>query len=390
MMGISWGNRDVRVYAAEAWISLAPRFAADHAQIVDQIAAILSDPAPAVRLQAAQNLQVICAAAPERMWAMAERLARNETDPKILTAYLWCSMRRFSHSDPNRCEAILAVVRERLDGDLARNGEGRDLVQESLGGWTAQLFTGQGRPLLRGWLKAWSADPQRYQALLNAYSSSLRGVLFHRYNPEAAEDARDMCDRAQAGLRIIVEPVVRISNDAFVVLTSDASEDDKKAARERYNAAERVLHHAINQLYFGARATARDKKESVGLPGREAMVRFMADYAELLMLLEQSREPATLHRLIELYESLIPGDPAAVFDVIHRILLGHGEAEGYHHESLANSAVVRIVRQYIADHRAIFEDDGRRAKLIQILQLFSEVGWTEALKLLYDLPDLLR
>jgi len=79
-----------------------------------------------------------------------------------------------------------------------------------------------------------------------------------------------------------------------------------------------------------------------------------------------------------------------VFEAIYAILLGRGEEEGYHYESLGNTAVVRIVQRYIADYRAIFEDDGRRSRLVEILQLFSEVGWTDALKLLYELPDLLR
>ena len=48
------------------------------------------------------------------------------------------------------------------------------------------------------------------------------------------------------------------------------------------------------------------------------------------------------------------------------------------------------MKRYIADHRGIFEDPKRRAMLVEILQLFSEVGWTDALRLLYDLPDLLR
>ena len=79
-----------------------------------------------------------------------------------------------------------------------------------------------------------------------------------------------------------------------------------------------------------------------------------------------------------------------MFEAIHDILLGRGEEEGYHHESLGNTAVVGIVQGYIADYRSIFDDEGRRARLVAILQLFSEVGWTDALKLLYDLPDLLR
>jgi hypothetical protein len=120
------------------------------------------------------------------------------------------------------------------------------------------------------------------------------------------------------------------------------------------------------------------------------MACFLTDYADILALLAAAREPSTLHHLIELYAFLIPGDPIAVFEAIHAILLGPGEEEGYHHETLAHSAVVKIIRRYIADHRAIFEDEGRRSRLVAILQLFSDVGWTEALRLLYDLPDLLR
>jgi hypothetical protein len=49
-----------------------------------------------------------------------------------------------------------------------------------------------------------------------------------------------------------------------------------------------------------------------------------------------------------------------------------------------------MVTRYIADHRSIFENDNRRTALVEILRLFSDVGWSDALKLLYDLPDLLR
>ena len=52
--------------------------------------------------------------------------------------------------------------------------------------------------------------------------------------------------------------------------------------------------------------------------------------------------------------------------------------------------MVKVVKRYIADHRDVFEDPRHREMLVEILQLFAEVGWTDALKLLYDLPDLLR
>lgn len=55
-----------------------------------------------------------------------------------------------------------------------------------------------------------------------------------------------------------------------------------------------------------------------------------------------------------------------------------------------SAAVVRIVKCYIADHRNIFGDETRRAQLIMVLRLFSEVGWPDAVRLLYELPELLR
>jgi hypothetical protein len=387
---ISWGNLAVRVYAAQAWVSLAPRFALEHPIIVDRLEAILVDPVPAVRLQAAQNLQVIRVAAPERMWAMGERIAAQEADNQILATYLSRSMRRFSNSDPERCETVLAIVKERVKDDLANDQNGRNFLHESLGDWAAQLFAGQGRALARTWLEEWASDPMRYGDLLDSFTSSLRGTFFERYGSGAGVEACALCDRAQEGIALILTKATAISAEARAVLASDADEADKQLAQKRYGGAEKVIHHAMNQLYFGSGAYAGNGKDRPGLPDSAAMVRFLTDYVHILTLLARSREPATLHRLIELYEFLIPCDPVAVFEAIHAILLGRGVEEGYHYESLGNTAVVRILQRYIADYRAIFEDDGRRANLVAILQLFSEAGWPEALKLLYDLPDLLR
>jgi hypothetical protein len=174
------------------------------------------------------------------------------------------------------------------------------------------------------------------------------------------------------------------------VLASDAPDEEKRAAGREYSAAERVIYNAMNQLYFGAGVRAEDKKDGPGLNNAGTKARFLADYADILALLRRSREPATLHHLIELYGHLMPGDPVAVFTAIHAILTGPGAEEGYQFESLGSTAVVKVVRRYSADHRSIFEDPERRAKLLEILQLFSEVGWTDAIRLLYELPDLLR
>ena len=382
-------NKEVIVYAAKAWVSLASRFAAEGPELVDRIGAILTDHQPIVRLQAAMNLQVLCMAAPERMWEMGERIAATETDADVLTAYLGRSLRNCSHVEPERCEHILTIVRGRL-GDFADDASHRDKIQQCLGSWVAQLQAKQGRPLAGAWLEEWAADPERFQNSLIAYTSSLRRTLFRRYAVDAKQDDREMNDRAQEGLAKVLGPALDISARMHAVMASDAPDEEKHAAGREYSAAEQVIKNAMNQLYFGAEAHAEDKEDGLGLNNAGTKARILVDYANILALLRRSHEPATLHQLIELYEHLIPGDPVCVFTAIHAILTGPGTDEGYQFEILGCSAVVNVVKRYIADHRGIFENPERRAMLVEILQMFSEVGWPDAIKLLYELPDLLR
>ncbi|WP_316348247.1 hypothetical protein [Desulfuromonas acetoxidans] len=384
------GNMGVRGYAAEAWVALAQRFAGEYPLIVDHLEEILVDPVPSVRLQVAQDLQVICEAAPGRMWSMAERFVTHEMNIKVLASYLSRSMRLFSESTPERCEGLLGIVKERLNNDLCPGQDGRDLIQNALGSWVAQLYVAQGRELMHTWLEEWAVAPQLFSSLLKSLASSLRAVLFYRYQPEARNQDRAICDRAQESLSFIITQAIRVSDQAYREHSSDLIEEENQLIVERYKAAEKVIHHVMDQFYFGSGAYKGKNMDSPGLPDSNAMSLFLADYNDILAQLARSHEPATLHELIELYEFLIPSDPVAVFDAIHNILHGRGEEEGYHYESLGNSAVVRIVKRYIADHRVIFENEDRRDKLLSILQLFSKVGWRDSLRLLYELPDLLR
>jgi len=390
-MNLSWGNLDVRVYAAEAWVSLAPRFAADNPHIIDMLETMVVDPVPQVRLQVACNLQVICKAAPERMWAIANRVATEEPHDGVLASFLNGFLRKFNWAEPERCEAIIDIVRGRMPIAPSDAKRSRDDVQTALGGFAAQLWAGQGRDAARGWLEDWAADPVENSGVLSNYCSNLRGAFFHRYDGSKETGASEMTDRAQYGLELILRSTTSVSAQQYAIATDDARRSvEREAAGKAYHTAESVTHHAMNQIYFGSGANANDQRPALGLPDHPAMTRFLSDYAACLDLFAASGNPATIHHLIELYQYVIPGDPAGVFDAIHAVLLGPAAREGYHHESLGNSVVVRIIQRYLADYRSIFEDEARRARLVAILQLFSNVGWSEALRLLYDLPDLLR
>lgn len=387
---LSYGNWEVRIYAADAYVSLADRFGEAHGEIVEMLDAILADPVPQVRLQAAQSLQVLSRIALPKMWELAERIARDEPHTGVLSSFLHYVIPRFTWHDVEKCKSIIEIVRARRETIERDDKPGRDKVAEQLGGVTAQLWCWQEETAALDWLTACAADPSAHREYFTSFLSMLRGAFFTRYSRGEECDV-GLSERSQQAAMIILEACSAASAASHATLMQDQVEGEaREAAIATYRAAESVIGHLMNQLYFGSGAHADNHEFAVGLMSAETMRRFLDDYRPMLELLAASHEPSTHHHLVELYEFLIPGDPALVFDALHALLTGSASREGYHHESLASPVIVRMVTRYVADHRSIFEDENRRAALVEILRLFSDVGWSDALKLLYDLPDLLR
>ena len=387
---LSWGNWEVRVYAAEAYVELTRRFGDAHGDLVGKFDVMLADPAPQVRLQAAERLLILWNVARDRMWELAEQVARNEPHAGVLALFLHHVVARTTWQDVEKCKAIIEIVRARREAIERDDEPGRDKVAEALGRLTAQLWCWQEEQAALEWLTAWAGGPAAHREYLTSFLSMLRGAFFTRYASGEERDA-GLSDRSQRASMIILEACSAASASSHAAVTQEQVEgDEREAAIATYRAAESIIGHLMNQLYFGSGAHADNREAAVGLMSADTMRRFLDDYRPMLTLLAASHEPSTHHHLAELYEFLIPGDPPGVFDALHALLTGSAEREGYHHESLAAPVIVRMVTRYIADHRSIFEDDTRRAALVKILRLFADVGWSDALKLLYDLPDLLR
>ena len=77
------------------------------------------------------------------------------------------------------------------------------------------------------------------------------------------------------------------------------------------------------------------------------------------------------------------------FDLISSALVRAGRKFGYQFEGLAVDRVVEIFGYFLADHRELFENEVRRRKLIDCLDVFVAAGWPAATRFLYRLPELL-
>ncbi len=68
-----------------------------------------------------------------------------------------------------------------------------------------------------------------------------------------------------------------------------------------------------------------------------------------------------------------------------------GRAWNYQYESQAADLVVKLVEQYLADHRTLLrEDDECRLALLDLLDVFVEAGWPRAHQLTILLDQIFR
>ena len=66
------------------------------------------------------------------------------------------------------------------------------------------------------------------------------------------------------------------------------------------------------------------------------------------------------------------------------------EQGGYSNEQMAADLIVRIVKRYLADYRAVFADRNRLGELMDCLDAFVRAGWPNAQSLTFRLGEIWR
>jgi hypothetical protein len=148
-----------------------------------------------------------------------------------------------------------------------------------------------------------------------------------------------------------------------------------------------------SEIYFasGAYGAERRGRTDDQRPfTHEEKARFYHEAGHILDELADVGLPSLAHHLLETLEAFIPSDPEGVFLRIGRVIRS-GQKGGYQYESLAADLMVRLVEQYLAEYRAILrENEVCRRTLLEVLDIFVQVGWPSARRLTYRLEEIFR
>jgi hypothetical protein len=160
-------------------------------------------------------------------------------------------------------------------------------------------------------------------------------------------------------------------------------------AIDRARAAAAVTDAVADVLFFASGVFQEGQRSDEPHADAAQRARLYHEAHDLLESLAALGHPQIVHHLVELLEGCIEEDPPGVFCLITTAITA-GRDYGYQYESLAISAVVRIIERYLARHREVFEDDELAGSLMDVLDIFVAVGWPQARTLIYGLDELYR
>ncbi len=378
----SWG-RAARIEAAEGLITLAYESDCVTSEVLETIEKLSGDAVPAVRFQIAARLHLLYRTAPALMWRIMEQMAREEKSRGVLQGLLAGPLNRLAKVDPDRVVGLTVAILKRID-----KGPGADEVREHCIRILTELYVRQDHPQSREIINQIISNPADYPAEAGHVLVELHDALV--YGPTDRPDTWADAIRHRA-LDILKRLLSSARNSLQELETrlegtppDQWSETDREIARSLFQLIERITR----VVYYASGASEARRQGQRDITPQSK--RFYQEAEAVFDELAETALPEVVHYLLEILEYFIPLDPRKIFLRIHHVVL-LAQKEGYQYESLAVDLIVRIVERYLAEYRTLLqEDDDCRKALIDILDVFVEVGWPSARRLAYRLEEIYR
>lgn len=379
----SWGSPAVRVEAAQGLLLLARHTTCATPEVLQAIEHLSIDLVPAVRYQIAIHLNVLYRTAPELMWRIIEHLCHEESSRGVLQGLLSGPLRRLAGA---YLEQVASLVKETFD--RVQGGEGANEVRKLCIDIFTWFYIWRDHDMCRNIVLGLVTEPVTSLDDTQHVLRHLREPLTHGPvdPPDPQQDAirQRAIDLITRFLHSAKDGLHHIQTAYANIPFNDWPETEQKNAQS----LTRLIDYIGSEIYFasGAYGAERHGRTDDQRPfTHEEKARFYHEAGHILDELADVGLPSLAHHLLETLEAFIPSDPEGVFLRIGRVIRG-GRKGGYQYESLAADLMVRLVEQYLAEYRAILrENEECRRTLLEVLDIFVQVGWPSALRLTYRL-----
>jgi hypothetical protein len=92
---------------------------------------------------------------------------------------------------------------------------------------------------------------------------------------------------------------------------------------------------------------------------------------------------------MQILNGVLAIDPEGVIEMAWEVIVS-GRPHGFNLDSLAIEEVVKITESILADYRLQARNEATLGQIFEILEIFSETGWPQALRLIWRLDEVYR
>ncbi|MCL6688081.1 hypothetical protein M8R19_05065 [Pseudomonas sp. R3.Fl] len=364
----AWGVPAARVEVAQAYWDLFTQRSDLYPDLIPRAKELLSDPHPAVRLNASVRLVRIWDLDRDRFWKLLTDRLTHEPNLTIIEHLVGDVVSRLIHTDQQRSLELLLLLSQRETPGSDRERRLLNVIASRLTVLWVTYQSSEAKVVLDHWLRV----PWKHAEAARTILTTLRDAI--------VAGVGDIPDK-NAGLRqrsqALVSDIVNSAN-ARLALHMAGTDVDAAATSEARECVS-LIDTAGMQMFFAI-------EERANQPGLDV---FLRENGELLKRIGEYAQPHTTYYLLQLVEQLVDVNAHAAFDLAASTLLASGQS-GYQNETLGVDLLVQLIGVFLADHKEIFEDPVRRAALVDCLEIFLEAGWPAARRLLYRLPELIQ
>jgi hypothetical protein len=370
-----------RVVATEGLLALAAGVGWSDSAILQTLNALLEDPSAKVRYPIARYALWLHKSNPLKMWEWLETLSKD----KSLAVREGCvhALDHLGNLDANRAlklmDDILMATPKEVD-------EGKELTRYAVQALTAWYVQAD--------VPAAKAAVERITASVTIHADQA-GIIPHRIREFLTLGAIDeLGDAAATRGRAVAlfRNLSRSSCEAVRALLEKISQEQEPDSPSKSDgrALLSLASSIASELYFASGAHQPGRESLPAVVSRPEQTRFYWEVESVFDDLAFIGFPPLAHHLVETLEMYMDTDARAVFLRVASIVRA-GKRWDYEYEQLAQEVVLRLVRRYLADKRALLQnDEDCQRALREILETFIEAGWPAAQYLAYRIDEIHR
>jgi hypothetical protein len=318
---------------------------------------------------------------PAAMWTIFDEIADKEKNGVVLqgvTVSLWNLIRRDKTRSLSLIKKLLKQVEEETDDD--------EKARTALIYMVVDYAVWHNDPWAKDAIISWQRDPIKYSASLATAGHRLIDHIKPQNSGSQLEQARSLL------LNHLDAVAVGLCN-----LQKRDADIPKEEMQVKWKLLYGVIDNAVLRIFFAADIDSNLRQREEHPLSDEQRMKYFQDALPILekvlgfgrqketgMLLAQ-----TAHYFMQLLNGVLPCDPKLVLRMAMEVVVS-SKRFGYNLDSMAMSETVKLVESILADHRESVQEEASVKNLLELLDVFVEAGWPDALNLVWRLDEIYR